>query len=86
MSSPKIDQRVEAVHAGHANIAAATAVAAVRAAEFDELFAPEADAAAAAFAAVDVDFRLIEEFHGTNAVFGGNPNKKGNGYPFPGES
>jgi hypothetical protein len=46
----KIDQRVEAFGAFDDDVAAAPAIAAVRAAEFDEFFAPERDAAGAAVA------------------------------------
>src|SRR5579885_175262 len=60
-----VDQRVQPVDAFYNHIAAAAAVAAVRPAIFDELLAPERDAAVAARAGRDVDFRFIEKFHPT---------------------
>ena len=69
-----VDQRVEAVDAFDDDIAAAAAVAAVRAAEFDEFLAPERDAAGAAVAGADIDFGLVEEFHGRGDMsYGGAP-------------
>ena len=59
-----VDQRVQSIDADRHDIAAASAVAAVGPAEFDEFFAPERDGARAAIAGADVDFGLIEEFHG----------------------
>src|SRR5262249_14403298 len=45
------------------DVAAATAIAAPRAAIFDELLAPERDAAVPAFAGFDIDLGNIEELH-----------------------
>ena len=59
-----VDQRVEAVDRLRDHVAALAAVAAVRAAELDELLAPERDAAVPAVAGADVDLGLVEEFHG----------------------
>src|SRR5262249_6765668 len=59
-----VDQRVESVHRGDDHVAAAPAVAAVRAAELDELLAPERDAAVPAVAGADIDLGFVEEFHG----------------------
>ena len=64
-----VDQRVEAVDRLDDDVAAAAAVAAVRAAELDELLAPERDAAGAAVAGADVDLGLVEEFHGSQIAF-----------------
>ncbi len=46
----EVDQRVEVLHRLEHDVAAAAAVAAVRAAELDELLAPERDHAVAAVA------------------------------------
>ena len=59
----KVDQRVEPVGAFDHDVAAAPAVAAVGAAELDELFPPERDAARPAVAGAHIDAGLIEEFH-----------------------
>ena len=59
----KVDQGVEAIGAFDDDVAAAPAVAAVRAAEFDELLAPERDAAGAAVARAHEHARLVEELH-----------------------
>ena len=59
-----VDQRVEAVDRLDHDVAAAAAVAAARAAELDELLAPERDAAVAAVAGADIDLGFVEEFHG----------------------
>ena len=59
----EVDQRVEAVGAFDHDVAAAAAVAPVRAAELDELLAPERDAAGAALAGADIDASLIKELH-----------------------
>ena len=72
-----VDQRVEVVGRLDDDVAAAPAVAAVGAAELDELLAPEADAAGAAVAALQVDLGLVEEFHGWG------PNAKGGSEPRP---
>ena len=61
-----VDERVEPIHALGHDIAAAPAIAAVRPAELDEFLAPERHAAGAAIAGADVDFGLIEEFHGVD--------------------
>ena len=60
-----VDQRVEAVDRLDDHVAAAPAVAAVRAAELDELLAPERHAAVAAVAGADIDLGLVEELHGS---------------------
>ena len=62
-----VDERVEIIHALDPDVAALAAVAAVGPAEFDELFAPESDAAVAAVARAHVDLGLIQEFHEANA-------------------
>src|SRR5690606_20008221 len=59
-----IDQRVEIGHAFDDHIATATAVAAVRPTEFDELLAPEAQAAVAAITGFDIDLGEVEKLHG----------------------
>ena len=59
----EIDEGVEIVHADEFDIASATAVAAVGAAELDEFFTAETDAAVTAITALDVDFGLVQEFH-----------------------
>jgi hypothetical protein len=58
-----VDQRIEAVDSLDDDVAALAAVAAGRAAEFDELLAPERDAAIAARAGPDIDLGFVEEFH-----------------------
>jgi hypothetical protein len=58
-----IDQGIEAIDRLADDIAALAAVAAVRAAEFDELLAPERDAAIAAVAGANVNFGLVEKLH-----------------------
>src|SRR3546814_227746 len=58
-----VDQRIEAGHRFDPHVAAAAAVAAVRAAELDELLAPETGAAVAAVAGADINLGLIEEAH-----------------------
>src|SRR3974390_1776876 len=55
-----VDQRVQAGDRFDHNVAA---IAAVRAAELDELLAPERDAAVAAGAGLHIDLSFIEEFH-----------------------
>ena len=55
------------------DVAAAAAVAAARAAEFDELLAPERDAAVAAGAGRDIDLGFVEEFHGVSIYRGSWP-------------
>ena len=66
-----VDQRVEVLHALDPDVAAAAAIAAVRAAELDELLAPERDAAVAAVAGADVELGKVEEFHGRSGVLQG---------------
>src|SRR5690606_6697819 len=58
-----VDQRVEPVDRLDPDVAAAAAVAAVRAAELDELLAPERDRTGAAVARSDIDLGLVEELH-----------------------
>ena len=58
-----IDERVEAVDGERDDVAAVAAVAAVRPAVFDELLAPERNAAVAAVAGADIDLGFVEEFH-----------------------
>ncbi len=59
-----VDQGVEPIDGLDQDVAAAAAVAAARAAELDELLAPERHAAVAAVAGADIDLGLVEEFHG----------------------
>src|SRR6266849_1131859 len=59
-----VDQRVEARHGLRHHVAAAAAVTAPGAAELDEFLAPERHAAVAAVAGPDLDFCLVEKFHG----------------------
>ena len=61
---PKIGERVHALDRLQVHAAAEPAVAAVRSAEGHELFAPEAHAAAAAVAALHLEFGFVDEFHG----------------------
>ena len=61
-----VDQRVEAVDRLDDHVAAFAAVAALGPAEFDELLAPERDAAVAAGAGRDIDLGFVEEFHGVS--------------------
>src|SRR6185437_12683129 len=58
-----VDQRIEAVHRLDHDIAASAAIAATRATEFDELLAPERDAAVPARTGLDINLGLVEEFH-----------------------
>jgi hypothetical protein len=60
-----VDQRIEAVDRDRDDVATLAAVAAVRAAELDELFAPERYAAVAAVAGTDLDLGLVQELHGS---------------------
>ena len=64
-----VDQRVEPVDAFEDDVAAAPAIAAGRAAELDELFAPERHAAVAAVAGADIDLGFVKEFHGSTIAF-----------------
>jgi hypothetical protein len=57
----EINQRIECFGGFDDDVPAATAVAAVGTAEFDEFFAVEADAAGAALAAFEVNFRPDRE-------------------------
>src|SRR5690606_2647548 len=59
-----VDQGVQPFHRLGPDRSAPAAIAAVRAAEFDELLAPERDAARPAAARADIDFGKVEEFHG----------------------
>ena len=59
----EVDQGVEPGGAFDHDVAAPAAVAAVRAAELDELLAPERDAARPAVAGADIDPGLIEKLH-----------------------
>src|SRR6266567_3055973 len=59
-----VDQRVEPGYGLRRHVAAAAAVAAIGAAELDEFLAAERHAAVAAVAGPDLDFRLVEKFHG----------------------
>ena len=58
-----VDQRVEAVDCLDNDIAAAAAIPPVRAAERNELLAPERDAPIAPPAGFHVHLALVEEFH-----------------------
>jgi len=60
----EIDKGVEAFVGHQPHGAAASAIAAVRAAEGNELLAPEAHAAVAAVTGRDPDLRFVDEFHG----------------------
>ena len=62
----EIDQRVQPLNGLDPDRAAIAAIAAIRAAEFNELLAPERDAAATARAGADIDFGKIEKFHRTD--------------------
>ena len=59
-----VDQRVEPGYGLRRHVAAAAAVAAIGAAELDEFLAAERHAAVAAVAGPDLDFGLVEKFHG----------------------
>ena len=63
-----VDQGVEPIDRLDPHVAAAAAVASVRAAEGDELLAPERDRAPAAVAGADVDLALVQELHGGAVV------------------
>src|SRR5215831_1018572 len=58
-----IDQGVEAIDTFGGHVAPPTAVAPIRAAELDELLAPERDATRSAVAGADVDLGLVEKLH-----------------------
>src|SRR5580704_4231884 len=58
-----VDEGVEAFDRLGDHITALAAVAPVRAAELDELLAPERHAAVAAVAGANIDLGLVEEFH-----------------------
>src|SRR3954470_11590170 len=58
-----VDQRVQIVRGLEDDVASLAAVAAVRPAKLDELLAAKTHRAAAAIAAFQVDFALVEEFH-----------------------
>src|SRR5690349_20874412 len=59
----KVDERIQTRHRLEDDVAALTAVPAIRAAEFDELLAPEADGARAAGTRTDEDLGLVEKMH-----------------------
>ena len=65
----EVDQGVEVLVGLDPDAAAVAAVAAVRAAERDELLAPEADAAVAAAAGEHGDDCFVDEFHGVHSNF-----------------
>jgi hypothetical protein len=58
-----IDQRVEILDRLCPDVASPAPVAAIRSAEFDELLAPERDAAVPARTRADIDFGGIQELH-----------------------
>ena len=58
-----VDQGVEILHRFGPDIAAAAAIAAIGSAIFDELLAPERDAAVTAGAGLDIDLGDVEKFH-----------------------
>ena len=60
----EVDQGIDALVGNQPDAAAAAAIASVRATERNELLAPEADAAAAAVAGMDVDGGFVDKFHG----------------------
>ena len=60
-----VDEGVQIFHRLDPNVAAMPAIAAIRAAAFNEFFAPEADGARTPVARADVDFALVEKFHGS---------------------
>src|SRR5690606_29515972 len=59
----EVDQRVQVLDALGPHVTALAAVASVRAAELDELLAPEADAPGPAIAGADIDLGLVEKLH-----------------------
>jgi len=59
-----VDQRVDVAVGARPDAAAAAAVAAVRPAVADVLLAAKCRRAVASLAGVDLDFRLVDEFHG----------------------
>src|SRR5690606_14942015 len=67
----EVHEGVEVLVGQQPDVAALAAVAAVRAAEGDELLAPETDAAVPAVAGDDGDFGFVDEFHkGGNGEWG----------------
>ena len=58
-----VDQGVEIFHRFGNHIAAAPAIAAIRSAIFDELLAPERDAAVAAGTGLGIDLGNVEKAH-----------------------
>ncbi len=58
-----VDERIEVLDADDDDVATLAAVTAVRAAELDELLAPEAHAPVAAVAGLHVDLGEVEELH-----------------------
>ena len=72
----EIDQRIEAGDRLGNDITAVPAVAAIRAAEFDELLAPERNAAVPARAGLNIDLGLVEKFHAPVCRRPGVPERK----------
>ena len=70
---PKVGQRVDALRRAQVHAAAEAAVAAVGPTERHELFAPEAEAAAATVAGLDSHLRFVDEFHGGSLAPGDSP-------------
>jgi len=58
-----VDQRIEPIDRLRDHVPALAAIAAIGAAEFDELLAPERDAAVAAVAGADINLGFVEKFH-----------------------
>src|SRR5579862_4192425 len=75
-----IDERVEIGDRLDHDIAAAPAIAAIGSTELDKFLAPERDDAGAAVTALQIDLRLIEEFHGLSPE---GAKQKGGMWPFP---
>ena len=74
-----VDKRVEIVDAEHDDVAALATVPTVWPTEFDELLAPERDAAVSARAGAHVDLRLIEKLHVTRTSFASRPVRSASG-------
>lgn len=60
----EVDQGIEILVGDQPHTAAIAAVATIRPTQRDELLAAKADAAIAAIAGRDLDFRFVYEFHG----------------------
>ena len=60
----EIDEGVEVLVGLQPHAAAVATIATVRAAQRNEFFAPETDAAVAAVSGGDIDFGFVDEFHG----------------------